>query len=174
MQVFFSAIVTVRSGAEPHEPHAMVPRRLSRPLNLLLEPRAPQHCGFCGHVDFITFLPVLARPSPGSPPRRLPDHRPFYSALISAGVVYALSAAVICRDGNDNSLLDFLVRLARHEPRPVPRARLMDDTKQRDEERREDDSDRHALATGRNLPRSDRDYRARNSGAAASAKAPFS
>lgn len=33
--------------------------------------------------------------------------------------------------------LDFLVRLARHEPRLATRAQLMDDTKQRDEKRNE-------------------------------------
>lgn len=64
---------------------------------------------------------------------------------------------------------DFLVRLARHEPQPVPRAFAVNgryETKKRrndddDEEEEEDGGSRHALATGRNLPRSDRDYRAR-------------
>lgn len=89
MQVF-SAFVTMQLPRNGAAGCHQVSRcdgtpRLSRPLNLLLEPRAPQHCGFCGRVDFITFLPVLARLLR----RALPaDHRPFYSALISARVMY--------------------------------------------------------------------------------------
>lgn len=139
---FFSTFVTMqlpRNGAAGCRQVSQCDGtpRLSRPLNLLLEPGAPQCCGFCGRVDFITFLPVLGRLLRGGSPAAA--QRPFYGALISAGVVYALSAAVIRRDGNDNSLLDFLAAAcAARAPDPL-RARLMDDTKQRDEERREDD-----------------------------------
>lgn len=182
MQVFFS----VRDCATSAErtPRAAVRQadgdgtpRLSRPLNLLLEPRAPQRCGFCGRVDFITFL--SRRPSP-PPPRRGPPRRatvPFIVLLLTPGLCTHSPPRPICRDGNDNSLLDFLVGGLLHgtSPGPVPERAVNGryETKRR-RKRREDDGGRHALATGRNLPRSGSWLPRAKLGSCSGARAPFS
>lgn len=94
----FSAFVTMQLPRHCRVSRSMIVLHLSGPLNLLLEPRAPQHCGFCGRVDFITFLPTRVSCSWRRDESSLPvyllslpvDRRSFYSALINAGVVRTL------------------------------------------------------------------------------------
>jgi len=135
--------------------------RLLRPLNLLLEPRAPQRCGFCGRVDFITFL------SP-PPPRRLgsspslPTTVSFIVLLLAPGLCthsrLRQSAEIVMIT---RSLISWCTARA---PTCSARERAVNgryETKRR--RKRREYGGRHALAMGQNFPRSDRDYRARNS-----------
>jgi len=163
MQVF-SAFVTMQLPRNGAAGCHQVSRcdgtpRLSRPLNLLLEPSAATLRFLRSRIDFITFLPVLARLL-----RRAlsADHRPFYSALISARVMYthyppwqSAEMVMITR-----SLISWC-GLHGTSPDLLARERVVNgrcETKRRRKTRGRRRGRGHALATGRNLPRSNRDY----------------